>query len=221
MRTSMAVTSLDSFAYYKRSESMTLKAYVKDILRMRPQTEAMRKGIAVEDALMRMFQFGIEPDVLHHVFPSKVDADLLRPDAMQVPCHTDYQIGSDTVTLRGRVDAVSGLTVVDWKTTSSQIDVEKYAEALQWRCYLDGMRLPRFRYEIFRLDKKGVPADFMSFALMRYSGMTDHIRSAIADYLEFLKGLERDDIITLTPRGVDAGEGLAAFLEAEDTDAWD
>ena len=117
--------------------------------------------------------------------------------------------------LSGRPDAVRGRQVIDYKTTK-RIDLERYADSLQWRCYL--MMLPwadTFRYEVFRIGRvtqtkrpeRGHSGQIVTIDghsrldLNRYDGLEQDVRNAVYEYAEFLMGLHKRGIIALDEKG--------------------
>ena len=69
-----------------------------------------------------------------------------------MPILRRFAISGIEVVLSGRVDALSGRTLVDYKSTSRP-NVEMLLDSYQWRCYM--MMLPdveRFLYEVFHLQ---------------------------------------------------------------------
>ena len=179
----VCVTSIDSYRYFMSSE-MDTEAHIRRLLRLEPPTEAMRVGIAFHQSLEDCFIRG-EP------MPQCANAHtvLMRPDAMEVPVNKLYNIRGRTVRLGGRIDAVRGLTIIDYKTTSRTIDLEKYADAFQWQAYLDLYPAAQhFRYDVFLL-RRGAVVEHAHLMLHRFAKLHDVVTAWLDEYCQHLDDL--------------------------------
>ena len=203
----VSVTDLDAYRYYRENEDMTVSDYVARLERRTPQHPRAALGERFHTALEVLARDGNWPD--HFFDLSRVDVALARPDLAEFGVRREYFLHGNSVTLSGRIDAMVGRTLVDYKTTR-RIDLESYADAMQWRCYL--ALVPEaewFQYEVFSLtdiiDERCFVADHKRLRLHRYAGLEDDVRSALADYYAALLDLERYGYIRLGKSGVVKG----------------
>ena len=203
----LPATGVDGFRFWRGAETYTTEDYLKRILGA-DASAAMTLGIDFENHLMYQLGFGEGPTINLNG-SIKVD----RPHAVQMWVSKHYEIGNFRVKVLGKVDAIHGRKVIDWKTTGKGIEADKYLDSYQWRFYLD--MLPGydlFRYEVFRLSRpssRGVDViDQARFDVSRYPGMGVDVHDALADWLGFLMELERAEWIVLTKNGTRAGPRL-------------
>ena len=179
----VSVTSIDSYRYFVSSE-METEAHIRRLLRLEPPTEAMRTGIEFHQMLENFFQRRSPMPVFMNAHTV-----LMRPDAMEVPVHRLYDIRGRTVRLGGRIDAVRGLTIIDYKTTSRTINLEKYADAFQWQAYLDLYPTAKhFRYDVFLL-RRGVVVEHAHLMLHRFAELSNVVTAWLDEYCQHLDDL--------------------------------
>ena len=182
----VAVTALDSYDYYREND-VALEDYMRTLLREEPTSPAMERGNRFEDELTRYFRSG------QWTWPtsSDVDIELLRPHALQVEVERTYQTEEGPVVLRGRLDGVHAAMGMDYKTTGHTIDLLKYHDSYQWRCYLAMMpTLDAFRYDVFHLSAKDVVVDHKHLVLTRYPELEYDVYDKLRVFAQFVRSLE-------------------------------
>ena len=216
----ISVTDLDSWEFYKHgtkfdgSPFLTLDDYVLRLRRMEHPSPAAATGRLVHEFLETL------GDTPHARFVSvKCDIALERPDAVEVPVTREWRVCGIPVVLSGRVDAIVGRTVVDYKTSRRAPDYEALSGAWQWRAYLAMLpECDRFRYDCFQVaDAQAGRVESVeirkreSFELPRHSGIESEVEGQLSSYVDFLRHLaaSRDDVV-LGRRGV-----VSALYEAE------
>ncbi len=141
------VTKLETFRRWRLDEYATLQDLIERLTTFEP-TEAMKAGVAFHKALETITPGdypAIQSDGYTFILP---DALLEIPDVRELRLVVDY--GELRVT--GRVDAVQGNIVTDWKTTAS-FNPDGYFEGCQWRFYLDMFDADVFRWVIFEMTE--------------------------------------------------------------------
>ncbi len=86
-------------------------------------------------------------------------------------------------------DGIWGNTITEYKTTFSYIDVLRYADSIQWRCYLWGFSAEKADYDIYFLeeDKFGIweIKDNQQIDFCPYRKMEDDIKGIIVDLIDY------------------------------------
>ena len=228
-RIRISATDLDGYLYFRDGDYLSLNRYIQRLKGEDPPGPEQVAGIKFHEAIQRQGteREGYDPRgywirVLGVIEGPKVGAIYYLPEDKEIvlplPVRTELRVdklytlpNGREVEVRGRVDAVSGLEVTDYKTTK-KIDLERYAEAYQWRVYMSMMpQMLSFRYEVFQLKKmKGGGAyypeynvtDYKRLILRPYRAMEKDVRALIAEYDEFLRGLAAEGRIELTEKGV-------------------
>ena len=204
----VSVTSVDDYHYYRDSldddgrPRMTLEDHLRRLKRVDPPTDAMRRGSA--------FHEHIETGGRAHRddFGWEIDVSLPKPSVREMPCARSFRVRGLDVELRGRVDAVVGRTVVDYKLSSWNGNYERYQDAFQWRAYLS--MLPHcvdFSYEHFtmRARRHSTAVDIThhaAYRLNRYAGLPDDVEEALDEYVGHLLELEERGLVNIDGFGV-------------------
>lgn len=180
---------LDDFAYWRASDHDV--EWWADWLTARTETDAMRRGTdfhrALESGDWSGWDFaGINPLIL-------------RPDLVEFPAQ---QVIADCLVV-GRLDVVSGAIGIDYKTTTREPDLERYADSWQWRAYLTLMpRLKAFRYDVFRLHRTlPVVRDHQHLMLYRYPGMEEEVREIVSHYADSVRQLAALGLLEISEKG--------------------
>lgn len=210
----ISVTDLDAHDYLFRSEP-SRQAWLDMFLHTRPRTEAMQRGINFEEWLMngiedtpdvdheKQFVWGIEPKVLPEVVSDQIPVVKWLSDLY------GYKVN-----LSGRIDALGGNgALIDWKTTGSPIEFERYHDSWQWRCYLWMTGYKNFEYHVFRVkgDKydPGVIQEYQVIKLNDYDDMEKDIISKTSNYVyNLLKFVDRGELKIREDGVVDEGGWL-------------
>ena len=179
-------TMLDSWDYYRESDEQDFEEFLTVVFRERATTSAMERGNRFEDALYRAFDGEpFEWQVAPHV-----DMTLVRPVVRQMEVERTYVDGGMYLRMRGRIDGAHGVTIDDYKTTGHSIDLMKYADSFQWRCYLAAWpEMERFQYEVFQLNDKDVVTDHKTLTLARYPDLEQEVFDKVRGYAAFLRSL--------------------------------
>lgn len=197
---SFSVTDLDSWRYFQESE-LSVEDFLSRVNRLEPQHPAAALGedfhAAIEKAQNARQPVDIISGARGNYDLSAISVALPAADAQEISINKTYAFGRRKITLRGRIDAISGNVALDWKTTSRPIDVEKYADAFQWRCYLNMADLPTFEYHAFKFESKALykltagdlikVVDYQHVRLERYAAMEDDIRAELGAMIAFLE----------------------------------
>lgn len=90
----------------------------------------------------------------------------------------------------GKVDAIDAVYVHDHKFTS-QVDIEKYMDSVQWKMYLLMTGRDRFVYNLFNVKIEDTAnivnvLGYSRLELCSYDGMAEEIEQVITDYRNFL-----------------------------------
>ena len=217
----MSVTDIEGYRYYKNSEWQTFDKYLSQLLRLEPPTDAMEWGTKwhkyLQDMAMGKDVSG-KPEV-YGEYEWQVEPELDQPDVVEMPVEKTYNVRGREILVRGRVDAVVGNTVIDYKTTK-KLDVDLYMDSYQWRAYLDMVpESNMFRYDVFVMseplkkkvvvegktittkDLYRVIRDYHYLELSKYPELHNDVAHMIAEYDEFLLGLHGQGKINLSPEG--------------------
>jgi hypothetical protein len=190
---SLSVTDLDAFRRYREMEEMTLAELLRQLRREDPPNEAMLAGTALHsiletsagDDLVSVQRNGFS-------FRFNVDAEISLAPIRELSGRQDYVIDGETVTLRGRVDEMDGITITDHKLTKN-FDAQRYADRYQWRCYLSIFGASRFVYNLFIGEKAGESDagiewdvyDFHTLTFYRYPELESDVIRELGRYVEF------------------------------------
>ena len=124
--------------------------------------------------------------------------DLKHPDDVpqvtEFRCRLAMDIGGTEVTLRGKIDALAGNTIVDYKVTARP-DAGRYMESWQWRIYM--LAVPTARRFVYRLFQARIAearrryraTEVTPLTLYRYPAMLDDVRSQVRDMVGFCRSI--------------------------------
>ncbi len=154
----------------------------------RPVAEAVHSALelaAPGDALSTFESQGFE-------FELAVDAELPIGDGRrECKGERDYVIDGVEVKLVGVTDVISADgTVWDYKTTERP-DLERYANTMQWRSYLEIFGADVFRYIVFGISKRRKDGVYVvrsvdTLPLRRYPEMCSDVGSAVTEFTRFV-----------------------------------
>lgn len=155
-------TLLDSFEWYRRSESETaLQEFIDKVNRVKtPATDPMLRGIAFNGIVDVAIKGGIiqgdeDGNFLVHDTPVPVEIieeyrDLFSKSALQVFVENRLTTRYGQVRIYGYIDALQGHTIGEFKTTG-KYEFPKYLHNWQHPCYLHCLKdsgIRRFVYLI-------------------------------------------------------------------------
>ena len=203
-------SALDGFEYYtsfvENKTPETLDKYVKDLTGQSPPNEAMERGTLFHKGMEDMAKTGRWDCPIGW----DIDVELPRPVYAEKPL---FMTRKDPMAVRGyevmfsgKVDAMYGNVIVDYKTTEKSIQLEKYMDSWQWRAYLTmwGAAFRTFRYDIFKLKRrKGewFVDDHQDLVCTAYEGMEAEVWGIARRFSEFVLSLQETGRLKVTPEG--------------------
>lgn len=177
----LSVTHLDTFRYWRESED-ELPALVARLTGEEPPTPQMLASRAFHSWLENASPCETHAAVYDGFrFDFAIDAELALPPIRELKAECVVQTAVGPVTLVGKVDALDGLTVRDYKL-SERFDAERYTESYQWRSYLMMFGAKRFIYDVFqaRYDADRVYVyDYHQLAFAAYPGMEADVQHEV------------------------------------------
>ena len=124
----VSVTELADFRRFRETDQ-TFEEWLARWKRLIPPTPAMRAGTRFHRFLETGGRDYADRVVL------KLDFTPIKPDSCEVSLSREFAIGGETVKLVGRLDAIRGKTILDYKLLSRYPKVQKYSGSVQWRSY--------------------------------------------------------------------------------------
>ena len=190
----VSATALEGWRRYCSTDFLTMEQYLTRLLGLEAATPAMAAGT----------RFHREVELGELVIGTRTK--LRRASVTEMPIQRSLgAVGGFDVTLSGRVDAIAGLQIIDYKTSSKFFDMESLFESLQWRTYLVlNPDASSVRYELFRLVGRGSNRGWQhdgSFVLRRYGCVETDVRVAVASYVDMVSGLCRSGKLIVSERG--------------------
>ena len=199
----ISVTDVDSYQYYRNS-NLSTEEFVRRLRRESPPTDALRLGTALH-ALLEDLTLGEPPTFVYNgphwyyekegfTFDfSQVEVTLEEPNLVEAKFEKVYDLGVlGEVTLVGKVDAIRGNQIIEYKTTK-QVDIDRYRDLFQWKAYLDMLPdMQSCKWHIFRHRTKGshcVIQRHHTLTLYRYDELADDVRGLLYEYVEFIRDL--------------------------------
>lgn len=182
---SASVSNVDLYRSWSKNEDLGIEWLIQRLTTFE-QTPQMKAGEA--------FHKGLEVAPL-----GEIETMWVPPYTFEFACNCEISIQKlrelrvqgvyGQLQVRGRVDAISGQTVTDYKTTG-QFDAERYIEGYQWRYYLDLMGAHVFRWEVFVIKETDDPliwqvTDFHRLEQKRYPELHADCARLANDYAEF------------------------------------
>lgn len=180
----VSVTTLEAYRLMT-AEVISEDDLVSQVNRTGPETDAMRIGKEFADLL----EHGMGGFRIKHPAPM-IDAEaferMLAPgDRIGLP---EFWLGGELCGrwIAAKADLVYGREIREFKTTS-QFNIDKYMDSLQWRFYLLLGNASRCYYRVFekRENKEtGLiePKADHTFYVSAYPGMRDDCIAALQDY---------------------------------------
>jgi hypothetical protein len=203
----VSVSDLDAYRSYLLDEERGLPELLARLRREDEKTLGMVAGSALHKAL----ELAAEGETLHleadgFVFTFAGDFEIPLSRAREIPISADYPTPHGIVHVRGRVDEINGLEVVDHKTTG-RIDLERLMDSYQWRLYLDIIGAATFRWNILEMKRLGCadPSDEREFyevtniqtlRQVRYPGIHEDTTRLCESFAAFATDHLRERIVT-------------------------
>lgn len=196
------VSRLDEFRQYLSGVHYDQSDYTAEDLIQRltapePPSPKMEAGTAVH-AVVEHSLFGELPEnVVEDGWKIyfALDGAMEIPEAREVPLQRTHK----GVTLYGRVDAIDAVAVHDIKTTSS-IDIDRYADAYQWRAYLWMSGRRDFVYHVLRVrvdeDEREVTVlEYVPCRFRAYPAMERDVENLLLRYDAAVRALGIPEIM--------------------------
>ena len=185
---STSVSNLDLFRAWRDDEDLDLAWLLDRLTRKVEETEQMRIGTALHKAL-ETAPVGEFSTLAANGYTFQFCGDV----ELCIPPHREVRISQQygELEVRGRVDAISGLTVEDHKTTA-QFDPDRFMGSYQWRMYLDMTNSHIFRWNVFVIRETDDPkiysvVDFHRLEQRRYPAMHEDCLRLAHDFAAFAK----------------------------------
>lgn len=185
----ISVTMLDSYLYWASSEDMSLDDLLARIRGTEEPTQQMLAGRAFH----KVFEECTEGEIRvtqadGFEFEFACDKEIAVPSIRELKGEVLVQTPSGPVTLVGKVDALHGRTVIDYKLTE-RFDAERYTDSYQWRAYLMMFQASAFDYEVFQCKYDGprvVVYDHHGMRFMPYPNMRADVERVVCDLAEII-----------------------------------
>lgn len=188
----ISASDLESYRYWRDSESAELPDLVSRLTHTAPATREMEAG----RALARFFEHACpgEQDAARvdgWEFVFDLDEAIVLPPMRELKAEIVLQTPSGPVTLVCKADGIDGTTVHDQKL-SSNLDAERYMDSLQWRAYLVAFGANRFVYDIFvgKYDQDGDPVvtitEYHTLPFYAYPEMRTDVQRAVEELAEVI-----------------------------------
>lgn len=185
----LSVTDLDGYLYWLDSEDMPLSELVARLKGQTEPTPQMRAGSAFHKLLENASAGEIgQAEVDGFEFDFAIDQEMALPQIRELKGERLFSTPSGPVTLVGKVDGLTGISVRDYKL-SERFDVERYADSFQWRSYLTMFSAQVFIYDVFvcRYDgNRVVIYDYHQLRLNAYPGMAEDVHRKVCGLAEIV-----------------------------------
>lgn len=188
-----SVSNVDLYRTWRDSEDLDTDWILARIWGKAERTENMMAGEAFHDAL-EAIGHEAQLEVLasgDYRFDFNCDGEIEL-----TPFHEKWvtkQYGN--LLVRGKVDAVHGLHIVDYKTTE-QFDPDRYMFGYQWRFYLDMSNCDTFTWKIFVIKQFGPEHcyevhQFHELTQHRYPELHEDCLRLAGEYEQFITQFNR------------------------------
>lgn len=184
----LSVTDLDSYRYWKDSD-MEFAEFIERMRGKFEPTPEMLAGRAFHSFMEKASEgdfTAVEQD--GYTFRFAIDQDIGLPQTRELKAETALLTPSGLVTLVGKVDAINGSVVHDYKLTE-RFDAERYADSYQWRCYLFMFGGTQFVYDAFQARYE-LPEihiyDYHRLAMHAYPGMREDVLREVSALAEIV-----------------------------------
>ncbi|HEX7113656.1 MAG TPA: hypothetical protein VF193_00855 [Steroidobacter sp.] len=184
----LSVTMLDSYLYWRESE-MELDELVARIKGEAEPTQEMLAGHAFHKLLEHASagEFTVSA-VDGFEFEFALDQEFALPEIRELKGEHVFETPVGPVTLVGKVDGLSGISVRDYKLTE-RFDAERYTDSYQWRSYLTMFSAEVFIYDVFQARYDGprvVVYDYHQLRLHAYPAMAADVHREVCGLAEIV-----------------------------------
>ena len=196
-RMRVSVTDVDAYRYWQQNEWMTEDALVDRLYRRTTPPASAVAGIKLhnllENAKSTDFSGTVhETDDGWSFDFSKINL-VITDGPHEVPVTRIYKYDDFDIELSGRADAIDYDTVIDYKTTSKPLDIDKnYRDSFQWRAYLDMLGLEKFTYVVLEINVRESTDISYKFRSVHdvdfysYAKLTDDVRSMVFEFMSYI-----------------------------------
>lgn len=184
----ISVSDLESYRYYRDSDTSTMEDLVSRLRHTDPPTEQMGAGRALAKLFEMHAGSGVDVETVDGwTFDfSGMSGDMPLAPVRELKAEVLFQTPSGLVTLVGKVDGLSGRTVRDQKLTE-RWDAERYLDSLQWRSYLVMFDATEFVYDVFLRNKHNdgnrdvLIREYHPMKFFAYPGMRGDVEAAVIE----------------------------------------
>lgn len=146
------VTDLDAFRAWRDDEESELPELLARLRGKVEPTVNMLAGRAFHRALELAWEDEIDTlEADGFTFSSPADISIPLSTCREVAVDGIYSTPVGDVHVRGRVDEINGVEVVDHKSTD-RMDADRLLSSYQWRLYLDMLSASVFRWNVFEIQ---------------------------------------------------------------------
>lgn len=186
----LSVTDLDGYLYWLGNETADLSELITRLRGQEEPTVQMRAGRAFHKVFEESKAGEIQTIAADgFTFDFAIDRDIAVPDVRELKGEIVLPTHVGPVTLVGKVDALNGATVIDYKLTE-RFEAERYADSYQWRAYLLMFSGTRFDYEVFQArygdDNTIVIYDHHPLSFYAYPGMREDVLTLVSSLAEIV-----------------------------------
>lgn len=185
----LSVTDLDGYLYWLGNEAAELGELITRLRGQEEPTVQMRAGRAFHKVFEESKAGEIQTIAADgFTFDFAIDRDIAVPDVRELKGEIVLPTHVGPVTLVGKVDALNGATVIDYKLTE-RFEAERYADSYQWRAYLLMFSGTRFDYEVFQArygDDAIVIYDHHPLSFYAYPGMREDVLTLVSSLAEIV-----------------------------------
>lgn len=185
----LSVTDLDGYLYWLDSEDMDLSELVARLRGQQEPTQQMLAGRAFHKMLEDANVGDIKTSIVDGFeFTFAIDHEMALPELRELKGERVFNTPSGPVTLVGKVDGLTGISIRDYKLTE-KFDAERYADSYQWRSYLAMFSAQVFIYDVFVCrydDQRVLIYDYHQLRLNAYPSMLDDVRRHVCGLAEIV-----------------------------------
>ncbi len=186
----LSVTEVDGFLYWKQSDE-GLDALLARLTGQVEPTVQMQAG----KAFHKIFENATEGEITETTvdgftfdFAFSGDVSISPPVIRELKGELLLSTPVGPVVLVGKVDALNGRTVHDYKLTE-RFDAERYADSFQWRAYLLMFGATTFVYDVFqaRYDERRITVyDYHHLKFHSYPDIRGDVVREVSELAEII-----------------------------------
>lgn len=186
----VSVSNLDLYRFWRDESDLDLDWLLTRLRGDIEPTENMKAGSAFHKILEQPdFDEQTELTGEGYWFSVLCDISLELPSVRELPIEKTY----GDLLVRGRIDGMRGLHVIDYKTTE-QFDPDRLMNGYQWRFYLDMLDCDVFTWKVFVIRQYGKPGHYdvtqeHTLIQKRYPQLRTDCTRLADDYAGFLKSV--------------------------------